>query len=107
MTPDPDDLMPNDGTHFNFMAEPEEQIIERQKEKAKTLEALPILEELIDRLAERAEYYEKTTSIPDAVRTKSDEFMALHSAYALMSRTMAEEKEYIEGLVEEAMGRKR
>ena len=99
----PDNVMPNDGTYF---AQPKEQVIEHKKERAHTLEGLHVLKDMVKRLDDRIDFYEKVTSIPDAVRVKPDEFLILHNTYTLVAKTLRSEKEYIEGLLDEhAKGR--
>lgn len=98
-----EDIMPNDGTYF---AQPKEQVIERKKEKAHTLEGLEILKTILGRLEERIAFYEKVTTIPDAVRAEPDKFLILHNTYTLVAKTLTEEKEYIVELLDEhAKGR--
>lgn len=96
----PDNLLPNDSTFF-FAAEPEEQVIGRQKEKAKTLEALPVIKDLIKRLDEQIQFYEKNSSIPDDVRSDPQEFLIMSNSHLLTARVLTGEKEYIKGLLEE------
>ena len=93
-----DDIMPNDGTYF---AQPREQAIGRVKEKAKVLQGMDLLQDMIIRLEERIEFYGKTTSIPDAVRTNPTEFMAVSNSYSLTAKNLITEKEYLQGLIDE------
>lgn len=97
---EPDDLLPNDGSYF-MASEPEEQTIERQKEKAETLEAYHQIQLLIERIQERITFYESVSSIPDKVRTDPREFLIMHNTHTLMARTLTNEKEYIESLLEQ------
>ena len=93
-----DDVMPNEGAYFS---QPREQIKERRKERANTLEGLEILKQLLERYNQRIEFYEKTTSIPDDVRLDPAKFLILHNTHSLTAKTLIAEKEYIEGLIEE------
>lgn len=95
----PDDVYPLDGSHF--LQEPEEQTIARKKHKAQTLEALPILKELVERLDERVKFYEKTTSISAEAREDQEKFFIWHNTHSLMADTLKSEKEYIESLMED------
>lgn len=100
-----DDVMPNDGTYF-VPREPEQQVIDRNKEKAKTLEALPILKDLLARLEERVAFYGSVDSIPDDVKTKPDEFLIVHNSNQLTRDNLRAEIEWIVGLLEDhAKGR--
>lgn len=94
-----DDLYPNDGTYF-LPREPKDQAIGRKKETAGTLEALPILQDLIRRLDERIAYYEKNSSVPEEVRTDPLQFLIVQNSYTLAAKTLISEKEYIEGLID-------
>jgi hypothetical protein len=93
-----DDVMPNDGAYFS---QPQEQVKERRKERANTLEGLAILKQLLERFNQRIDYYEKTTNIPDDVRLDPQQFLILHNTHSLTAKTLTAEKEYIEGLIEE------
>lgn len=100
-----DDVMPNDGTYF-VPREPEQQLIERSKEKAKTLEALPILKDLLERLEERVAFYGSVDSIPSEVKTDPQQFLIVHNANELVRDNLRAEIEYITGLLEDhAKGR--
>lgn len=94
-----DDLMPNDGTYF-FPREPADQIIGRKKEKAKTLEALTVLQELLDRLDKRIEFYASVDAMPDDVKTDAIKFMNMHNANQMVRDNLRSEKEWIEGLLD-------
>lgn len=96
----PDDVMPNDGTYF-APREPEQQVIARQKEKAKTLEALPILKDLLKRLNERVDFYGSVDSIPDDVKTSPKQFLIIHNANELTRDNLRAEMEFIAGLLEQ------
>lgn len=102
---EPDDVYPNDAPLY--AQEPSEQIIERKKQRAKTLEALPILQDLLKRLDERITFYESVHSIPDEVRAKPKQFLIVHNSNTRMAEILTAEKEYIESLMEEAMPKKR
>ena len=84
-----DDVMPNDGTYF---AKPKEQVLSRKKEQAKVLQGLDMLKDMIERLDERIEFYNKTTSIPDTVRTDKEQFMAVSNSYSLTAKNLIAER---------------
>lgn len=94
-----DDLYPNSSEYF-LPREPEEQIIDRKKERAQTLESEIILNDLIDHLDKRAEFYNSLTSIPDEVRLDPKEFLIMHNTHTLLAKILVSEKEYIEGLLD-------
>lgn len=100
-----DDLMPNDGGVF-ALREPEQQAVERKKEKAHTLEALPILKDLLTRLEERIAFYGSVDSIADEVKTKPKQFLIVHNSNQLTRDNLRAEMEWITGLLEQhAKGR--
>lgn len=93
-----DSLYPNDSSYF-LPREPSDQIIERKKEKAQTLESLNELKSIANRLQERIDFYEKNSSIPDDVRTDPQQFLILHNTYTLVAENLKSEKEFIDGLI--------
>lgn len=94
-----DNVMPNDGTYFSAK-EPESQEIERNKEKAETLQALPILRGLLARYEHHIAELDSVTSMPDDVKKDPTAFMNAHNAREIAVGYMRIEKEYIEGLLE-------
>ena len=93
-----DNLLINDSTFF-YGKEPIDQIISRKKEKANTLEALPILEELVQYLEGRIAHYEANSSIPDKVRTDPQKFLIIHNSYTIAAEQLTLVKEDIQGLI--------
>lgn len=98
---EPDDVRPNDTAHF--LQEPVEQAVERKKQKANTLEALPILQDLLKRLEERIAFYDSVSSIDESVRTDPQAFLIAHNSNTMMVQVLTSEKEWIESLLEDAM----
>lgn len=94
-----DNVMPNDGTYFT-PKEPVEQTISRKKERARTLEALPILKELVKHLEKRIEFYGSVDSIPDDVKKDPTKFMNMHNSNEMTRANLISEKEYIESLLD-------
>lgn len=94
-----DNVMPNDGTYFS-PTEPEEQAIGRKKEKAQTLEALPILKELIEHFEDQIEFLGSVDAMPKAVKTDPTKFMNVHNANEMARKVLISEKEYIESLLD-------
>jgi len=95
-----DDVMPNDGTYF-VPRVPEEQEIAVKKQKAHTLEALPIIKEFMARLDERIAFYGSVDAIPDEVKTKPEQFLIVHNANELTRDNLRSEKEYMTSLMEQ------
>lgn len=93
-----DDVMPNDGSYFSFR-EPVEQVVERKKERAKTLEYINTLQEIIDRLNERISFYESVKSIPDEVKLNPEELIRVLNANALTAENLTNEKVHLESLI--------
>lgn len=96
-----DNLYPNDSTYLGGVPkEPAEQDVERKKEKSRTLEALPILKEIIERLQLRIDFYGSVDAMPDELKTQPTKFMNRHTANELTRNNLRDEKEYLEGLLE-------
>lgn len=94
-----EDLVPNTGDYFT-PTEPAKQKVARTKEKANTLQALPILKELVKFLEGRIEYYGSVDAMPDEVKTDPTKFMNWHNANELTRANLISEKEYIESLLD-------
>lgn len=97
-----DNVMPN-GAPFSPFMEPEEQTIERKREKAHTLEGLKVLQDLVVRLEKRIDFYGSVDSIPEDVKTDPEQFLICHNANELTRNNLRAEKEYIVGLLEAAL----
>lgn len=95
-----DNLAPNDGTWFGI-GEPTEQIIARKKERALTLEALPVLKDLVKRLKARIEFYNSMDSIDDDIKLDVKKFMVVYNANKLTRDNLQVELARIEGLIED------
>lgn len=95
----PDDMYPNDSSYF-LPQEPPEQVSERRKEKAKTLQNQTILRELIIRLEERIAFYGSVDAMPNEAKTDPVKFMYIHNANQLTRDNLRAEKEYIESLLD-------
>lgn len=102
-----DDLLPNDGSLFDPMAEPVEQAVERKKEKAKTLEALPIINEVIQHFQERIDYQDKLSSIQVDISADPALHQKAFEVKRLLRKALAEEKQLLEDLLEVAMPKRR
>ena len=99
-----DDLYPSDGSYFNF-SEPPEQTIARKKKKAQTLEALPVLKELLERLDKQVAFLSSVDAMPDECKLDPEKFMNFHNASQIARDILRAEKEYIEGLISDYHGR--
>lgn len=96
-----DNIMPNDGSTFYLPKEIEEEVVSRKKEKAKTLEKLAVLKEIIEYLEGRIAFYGSVDSIPDVVKVDPEKFMHVAAANSLTKACLITEKEYIEGLLQQ------
>lgn len=94
-----DDVYPNDGTYF-MPREPEDQDIARKQEKAKTLQGLSVLKEVVARLEARIEFFHSLDAIPAQEKTNPERFMTRHNANEMARNSLIEEKEFIEGLLD-------
>ena len=99
-----DDLYPNDGSYYS-LNEPEAQTTARKKKKAQTLEALPILKELLGRLDKQVEFLGSVDVMPDELKAKPVEFLNMHNAHQIARDILRAEKEYIEGLISDYHGK--
>lgn len=97
-----DDLMPNDGAYF-LPREPKDQILARKKEKAKTMEGLAVLKDMIKRFDQRIEFYNTIDSIPMDVRAEADTFLIAFHTNQMVRDTLQDERDYIIGLIETHM----
>ena len=96
-----DDLYPNDGTFLGGVpAEPVEQSVARKKERAQALEAQSVLKDMIERLDDRIDFYERHSNIPDEVRTDPEQFVIISNSYTMCAATLRSEKEWIQGILE-------
>lgn len=91
-----DDVYPND---FSPFTEPIEQELERKKKKAHTLEALPILKELMERLQNQIDFLGSVDSIPSETMGDKEAFMGFAMANRLARDVLRNEMEYLEGLI--------
>lgn len=101
MEPDTDNLMPKSGQYFGIPQEDQDLISERQTESAKVFNALPLIQEILDRFEERIAFYSSVDSIPEEIHTKPDEFMHAVAANKLAKDNLISEKEYLEGLLDD------
>lgn len=103
-SPTEDNLYPLNGAAF-APTEPIEQQQERDAEKGKLLEALPLVEDIINHFKDRVDFYGSVDSIPDEVKTKPDEFLIIHNANQLVRDNLVVEIEWLEGLLAEYLKR--
>lgn len=96
-----DDVYINNGEFLGGVpTEPVDQAIDRKKERAETLQVLPVLKDMIKRLDERIEFYQKHSNIPDEVRTDPNKFLIISNSYTMTAETLQSEKEWISGLLD-------
>jgi hypothetical protein len=93
-----EDLYPNDSSYW-LPTEPVEQELERKNEQAKTLEAVNVLQDVVERLNTRIAYYASVDSIPDEVKLDPVAFMTMHNTNQLVRDNLRIEKENIEDLI--------
>lgn len=96
-----DDLMPNDGSFLGGVPrEPVEQDIARKKEKAKTLEALPVIKEVIEHFTQRIEQRDKLSAINVDMDKDPLMFQKVFEVNRLLKLALEEEKGLLEDLLE-------
>lgn len=99
-TPVPDDnIYPNDGAPF-LPTEPEEQQIEQGEEKAQVLQALPIIQDIVDRFDARIKALDSVDAIPADVQTNPTDFMHFVASNRLTKANLIAEKEWLEDLID-------
>lgn len=94
-----DDLLPNDGTYF-MPREPVEQVVDRKRERAQSLEDLSLLKEIIGRFDRRIEFYSSVDAMPDDVKTDPVKFMNMHNSNQLTRDSLNSEREYLQSLLD-------
>lgn len=96
-----EDLYPNDGQVF-YPREPQDQVNARRSEKAKTLQGMAVLKDVVKRLETRIAFYESVDAMPDEVKADPVQFMNMHNANQMTRDNLKAEKEYIEQLIDSA-----
>lgn len=99
-----DDVMPNDG--YFVPREPKDQQIGRKKERAQTLEALPVLQDLVTRMIARINFYGSVDSIPTEVKLDAQKFLLMHNSNEMTRNNLRSELEWMQALLEEHAPRK-
>jgi hypothetical protein len=96
-----DDLYPNDGSFMGGVPlEPLDQAIERRKERAQAMEASNVIKDMLQRLDERIDFYQRHSNIPDEIRTDPQAFLIISNSYTATADALISEKEWIEGILE-------
>ena len=95
-----DNLMPNDGTYFGIPKEDVEQEVERKKEKAKTLESLSIIKDIISHFDERIEFRDKLSSIGVSIEVDPLLHQKLCEVNKMLKLALEEEKQLLEDLID-------
>lgn len=95
-----DNLMPNQGNYFQI-SEPEEQVHERAKQKAKSFDGHAVIKDLIKHFEDRIEFYKTIDSIPQEVRGDEKLFLITVNANALTSTNLLNERDYLKSLLDE------
>ena len=96
-----DDVYPNDGTFLGGVpSEPVEQSVARKKERAQALEAQSVLKDMIQRLEDRIDFYERHSNVPEEVRTDAQAFLIISNSYTMTAERLRSEKEWIEGILD-------
>lgn len=94
-----DDLYRNDGTYF-LPREPEEQIIDRKKERAKTLEAINDIKAVIAHFDQRIEERGKISSINVDLTEDPALHQKVFEVNRLLTMALIEERSMLEEMLE-------
>ena len=92
-----DDMYPRDGAVYQ-VTEPVEQKKERNLEKSKVMAALPLINELIERIQKRITFYDTVSSITVDAGVESGEFLRQWHANQQTKANLEEEREWIVSL---------
>lgn len=92
-----DDLSPNNGAWFQ-PSEPEAQVKDREKEKAKVLGSLKLIEEMLVRLDKEITRLSSIDSIPSEHRTTPEEFMHHFEGNEVALRHLKKERGWLKDL---------
>lgn len=95
-----DNMYPSNGEGFSPFTEPQEQTRDRQKEKAKVMEALKLSDEILGRLDERIAFYDSVDSIEVELSEDSEKFVRAWKVAQEIKQILLTEKEWLEDLVE-------
>lgn len=95
-----DNVYPNQGDYFTS-SEPEDQAIERNQEEAAVVNASPIIQEEIGRLAQRIEFYSSIDAIDASTMMNPEDFMHAVAANKIVKSHLIAEKGILEGLLQE------
>lgn len=96
-----DNLYPNDSSYFS-VREPEEQVRDRKKEKAKALQGQAMIKEIVSHLENRIDFYGSVDAMPEEVKLDANAFLLAHNANELTRDNLRSEKEYFESLLDTA-----
>lgn len=97
-----DDIYPNDGEAFGVLAgEPPKQKQERNKEKGKVLQAMPMLKDIIARFQEQIDLLGDIDSIPSTTRSDQNMLLVNFHANDISRRFLRGQKEWLEGLIDD------
>lgn len=95
-----DSVYPNDGTYFGGVPlEPQEQAIERKKERAQTLEKDDILKDLLERWQQQLTFYCSTKNISDEVKLDLPKLGQVMIAYGEITQVLEAEISYLKSLI--------
>lgn len=86
-------------------SEPASQKVEKVKEKAQTVAALPLISAIVERFEDRVKFYGSIDAVPEDVLTLPDEFMHLVAANKLTRSLLQAELEYLKELLSEYAGK--
>lgn len=99
MDTDINDMLPNDGSFFDPIAEPEEQANERKKDISQAQAAKPVLENLLAKVDAEIEVMENVDAIALTYETKPEEFMRAWYGVQEKKAYAVNWKNYLESLL--------
>lgn len=94
-----DNIGSNEGQWFFAQEEPE-QAVARKHEKAKTLEGLSILQQVVEQFDKDIEFYGSVDAIPTEVKLDSEKFMIASNINEGLRDRLKVKRAYIQGLID-------
>jgi hypothetical protein len=95
-------VYPNNGAAFFTPSEPADQARQREEEISKTLDAVPLLKEIISHFDEQITFYSSVDAVPQEVLADEKAFMHVIAANKLTVMNLNAERDYILAEVDKA-----
>ena|ERR1700757_1086799 len=97
---DTDDLYPNQGDYFGI-TEPQDQVQERETEKAEVFSEGPQIQKVIDHFKERIAFRDSIKAVNPDIADTPELFQKVIIVNDMLADALREEKELLEGLLQD------